>query len=87
MYTCICSSDLQSHLEGIEEHISRQKQALREASAKHQVSSHSKERCVIVFVNVCLWITECLLLVTHPGWILFTHTTYMYMYQRGLDPY
>ena len=39
--TCICSSDLQGHLEGIEEHISRQRQVLREASAKHQVSSLS----------------------------------------------
>jgi myosin heavy subunit len=29
-------SDLQGHLEGIEEHISRQRQVLREASAKHQ---------------------------------------------------
>ena len=34
-------SDLQGHLEGIEEHLSRQKQALREASAKHQVSRSS----------------------------------------------
>ena len=35
---CVCGSDLQGHLENVEEHISRQKQALREASAKHQVS-------------------------------------------------
>ena len=52
---CVCGSDLQGHLENVEEHISRQKQALREASAKHQVSIiitlftvHTMHTCMII---------------------------------------
>ena len=41
-YMAPFNSDLQGHLEGIEEHLSRQKQALREASAKHQVRGVSQ---------------------------------------------
>ena len=62
----ICSSDLQGHLEGIEEHISRQKQALREASAKHQVSEKDYNCVLECICMCCVWITECLLF-TLPG--------------------
>ena len=36
---CVCCSDLFSRLESIEEQIGRQRQILREATAKYQVSN------------------------------------------------
>ena len=52
---CIFNSDLQGHLETLEEQISRQKQVLKEASAKHQVYTLYKpiDSGVVGYLHMC----------------------------------